>query len=160
MGVNFRRLYGAVTEQFLNTADIDILIDQTGGKRVPEHVRGNVHGDGGRIRQLINHIADGLCGKRMSVFIKEEILAFSDVRLEKQGIFLERIHRNVFRQLDNPLLIPFSMYTDFPVIGIDCFPAEPAQLGNAQPGCKEKLYYSNVAYGTFLLIMCNRPYFL
>lgn len=60
MCINFRCTDRAMSQHFLDVPDIHILFQQQGGKGVPEHMRGNVLADLGKLCIAVNHKADGL----------------------------------------------------------------------------------------------------
>ena len=62
MRIYFRDVDRAVAEHFLNVADIDICLQQTGRKGVAEHVRCDMHVNGSQRAVVVNHTTNGLVG--------------------------------------------------------------------------------------------------
>ena len=60
--IYFGDMDGAVAEHFLNVADIDICLQQTGRKGVAEHVRCDMHVNGSQRAVVVNHTTNGLVG--------------------------------------------------------------------------------------------------
>ena len=73
VGVNLGDVDGAVTEHFLDVADVDIGFEKAGGECVAEHVRSDVEVDGGEGAVFVNHAADGLVGERGAGLIHKEV---------------------------------------------------------------------------------------
>ena len=73
VGVNLCDVDGAVTEHFLDVADVDVGLEKAGGEGVAEHVRGDVEVDGGEGAVFVNHAADGLVGERGAGLIYKEV---------------------------------------------------------------------------------------
>lgn len=67
MGIDFRNVDGAVSQHFLNIADIDISFQQTCGKGVPEHMRSDMQVYRCKRGILVDNTAYGLIrqGKRL-----------------------------------------------------------------------------------------------
>lgn len=65
MRINLRRADGTVSKHPLNVADIDVLLQQKRGKRMPEHMRRDVLRDARKLRIMIDHKTDRLIGKLM-----------------------------------------------------------------------------------------------
>lgn len=73
VGVNLGDVDGAVTEHFLDVADVDVGFEEAGGEGMAEHVRSDVEVDGGEGAVFVNHAADGLVGERGAGLIHKEV---------------------------------------------------------------------------------------
>ena len=73
VGVNLRDVDGAVTEHFLDVADVDVGLEKAGGECVAEHVRSDVEVDGGEGAVFVNHAAYGLVGEWGAGLIHKEV---------------------------------------------------------------------------------------
>ena len=73
VGVNLGDVDGAVTEHFLDVADVDVGCEEAGGEGMAEHVRGDMEVDGGEGAVFVNHAADGLGGERGAGLIHKEV---------------------------------------------------------------------------------------
>ena len=78
--IYFGDVDGAVAEHFLNVADIDICLQQTGRKGVAEHVRCDMHVNGSQGAIVVDHTTNGLIGQRTPRWIDKEMIALLDLR--------------------------------------------------------------------------------
>ena len=71
--IYFGDMDGAVTEHFLDVADVDVGFEEACGEGMAEHVRGDMEVDGGEGAVFVNHAADGLVGERGAGLIHKEV---------------------------------------------------------------------------------------
>ena len=73
MRINLRGADRTVPQHLLNIADINILLQQERGERVPEHMGCDMLADTGQFSIMIDHKADGLVGQLMLESVYKEI---------------------------------------------------------------------------------------
>lgn len=69
MCINLSDINRAVTQHLLNIPYIDICLQKTGSKRMPEHMRCNMQVNGGECCIFADHPADGLICQLLSGLI-------------------------------------------------------------------------------------------
>ena len=62
-------------KHLLYVANIHVSLQQTGCKRMAEHMRRDMLLDGGRLAVFVNHPADALVGERFAGLVGEEMSA-------------------------------------------------------------------------------------
>ena len=75
MGIDFSYIDGAVSQHFLDVADVNICFQKACGEGMAEHVRGNMQTDGSKGGIFSDHSADRLVGQRCAVLAGEEVSA-------------------------------------------------------------------------------------
>ena len=87
MGIDFRNVDGAVSKHLLDIADINISLQQTCGKGVPEHVWGDVQVDGGKNCVFVDNAAYRLVRQDFAILIGEEMATLHDFGLKITFVF-------------------------------------------------------------------------
>lgn len=82
MRINLRGADRTVPQHLLNIADINILLQQERGERVPEHMGCDMLFQVGQSGIMVNHEADGLVGQLMCQPVDKEITADLDILSE------------------------------------------------------------------------------
>lgn len=79
MRINLRGADRTVPQHLLNIADINILLQQERGERVPEHMGCDMLFQVGQLCIVVDHEPDGLVGQLMCQPVDKEITADLDI---------------------------------------------------------------------------------
>ena len=82
---------------------------------MPEHVRSDVHIDGGKRAVFLDGSTDMLVGKRPSGLIDEEVVGTLNIRKITFPVFCKGMYNVIIAKLKNPLFRTFSKDKDCPV---------------------------------------------
>lgn len=153
VGVNLGGLDGAMAEEPLDVADVDVLLEEERGEGVAEHVRRYVCGGGGAVGVLGDEGADRLLGQALVEAVDEERArgARGFARLDAlpgvspREVIRQSIERAFVLHLDDALPGALSedeerlcRLVEVPVI-------EAAQLGDPQAGCEQHFHDGAIA---------------
>ena len=125
-----------MTEQHLDHADIDAVLEQMGGKAVAQRMRADALGDVGRLRRFdddaiqlagADRLADVLPGKQPALRVHDALLPSGLPPCTQQR---EQIHR----EHGVAVLAPFAtLDPDQHALAVDVADFEHRHLGDAQP---------------------------
>ena len=82
---------------------------------MPEHVRSDVHIDGGKRAVFLDGSTDMLVGKRPSCLVDEEVVGTLNIRKITFPVFCKGMYNVIIAKLKNPLFRTFSKDKDCPV---------------------------------------------
>jgi len=82
MGVYLCCTDGAVSKHLLDVPDIHVLFKQKCGKGMPEHMRGDMLADSGKLCIAVYHKSDGLIREFMVQSVDEKVSAGINIFLE------------------------------------------------------------------------------
>ena len=119
MGIDFCNVDGAVSQHFLNIADINISFQQTGGKGVPEHMRSDMQVYCCKRGILGDDAAYGLIRQGVAILIREEMTTLFDFCLKIIFVSDQNIYHGVISNLYFSFFASFSVNQDGPVVQTD-----------------------------------------
>ena len=112
VGVDLRDINGAMSQHFLDIADIHVCVQQTGGEGMTEHMWGNMEVNRSEICIFIDHIADRLFRQTMIKAVDKEVAAGIYVVVIFLLIFPQDPEDAFITQLKHALLGTFSVDQD------------------------------------------------
>ena len=119
MGINLGGVDGAVSQHFLNEADIYARFQKTCGEGVAEHVGRDVQINGNEGSVLVDHPADCLVGERFPGLIGKEMAAGTDFCGKIAAIFVQYPNHFPAADLNAAFLTAFAIDQDCAVMQID-----------------------------------------
>ena len=143
--IYFGDMDGAVTEHFLDVADVDVGFEEAGGEGVAEHVRGDVQVNGGEGAVFVNHAANGLVGQGSTGLIHKKMCRGGYFGGKAAAVFIENVDNVIGGKLYVALLVAFSVYEDGSVDEIYIVIFEIAELTYSYTGGEQQLNYGGIA---------------
>ena len=134
MCINLCDVNRAVSEHFLNVADVDIGFQEAGGEGVAEHVRGDVQVDGGEGAVFVNHAANGLVGQGSAGLIHKKMCRGAYFGGKAAAVFIENVDNVIGGKLYVALLVTFSIYEDSSVDKVHVIIFQIAELTYSYAG--------------------------
>lgn len=152
VSVNLRGGDGAVSEDMLDVADIDIFLQQLCSEGMAEHMGRQMLGDFQGFLIAGNQQAHGLLGERVAKLVDEEEAAGFDFFLKHGPVGVEDFQYIRVADLQDAFFRAFSIDADILLAQVDFFIPDMAELGDSHAGGKEKLHDSGVANAYLALV--------
>ena len=118
---------------------------------MPEHVRSDVHIDGGKRAVFLDGSTDMLVGKRPSGLIDEEVVGTLNIRKITFPVFQQGMDNIVIANLEEPLFGTFAEDKQSPVGKVDVIRCDGTQLRDSDAGGEEQLDNSSIPESIFTL---------
>lgn|GEM_PF-1505925 len=112
MCINLCDVNRAVSEHFLNVADVYIGFQKAGGEGMTEHVWGDVQVNGGEGAVFVNHAANGLVGQGSAGLIHKKMCRGGYFGGKAAAVFIENVDNVIGGKLYIALFVAFSVYED------------------------------------------------
>lgn len=116
MGIDFRNVDRAVSQHFLNIADIHIRLQKTCRKGMAEHMRRYVLVYGGKRGIFVDHPAHRLVRQRFPRLVHEKMIAGSYFRMKGGFVFGKNLEHGFGADLNAAFLAAFSIDKDCAVV--------------------------------------------
>ena len=100
---------GAVTEHFLDVADVNVGFEEAGREGVAEHVRCDVEVDGCEGAVFVNHAADGLVGERGAGLIHKKVCGGGGFGGKTAAVFGEGVDNIIGCELEVAFFVTFAV---------------------------------------------------
>src|ERR1700739_4207693 len=111
----------AVTEQHLHHAQVGAVVEQMGGKGVPQSVRREFLADAGLARVTLDDVPEGLARHAIATPGREQVVGLAleqDLAARAAREFLERAHR-LLAERNQPLAIALAEDPDDALVEVD-----------------------------------------